>query len=75
MGKDFKNPILRRNNNENHPSGNLLEEIREQDMSEIAGGTTDAVSAAIARSVGLGNNFGKYCTWSAECAGTVSCGK
>ncbi|ARV46865.1 plantaricin C family lantibiotic [Bacillus inaquosorum] len=75
MENNFKNPVLRSKKlNEKHPAGNLLEEINEQDMSSIAGGTTDAYSKSLANRAGLGNNYGQYCTVSAECFGTISCG-
>ncbi|MDA1477689.1 plantaricin C family lantibiotic [Bacillus changyiensis] len=74
MGKNFKNPLLRKRSIENHPSGDLLEELKEQDMSDITGGWgTRAQSIAKARSMGLGTNYGKYCTLSAECFSTIPC--
>lgn len=73
--KFTKNPIIKNKLaiNEINPAGNLFEEINEQDMSLIAGGTNDAISGAIANAVGLGNNYGMACTWSAECNGTTPC--
>lgn len=76
MEKFLKNPVLQSklSLNVDNPSGNLLEEISEQDMSAMAGGTTDAVSKTLAFQYGLGRNYGETCTWSAECAATVRCG-
>jgi len=75
MDKIVKNPVLQSkfSLNVDHPSGNLLEEISEQDMSAMAGGTTDAVSKSYAQRAGLGNNYGMFCTVSAECHATISC--
>lgn len=58
-----------------HPAGNLFEEIGEQDMSLVAGGTNDWVSKSLAAIAGLGNNYGRVCTVSAECNGTSPCGE
>lgn len=58
---------------DNHPAGNLFEEISEQDMSLVAGGTNDWVSKTVADIAGLGSNYGRVCTVSAECNGTSPC--
>jgi hypothetical protein len=57
-----------------NPAGNLFEEISEQDMSLVAGGTNDWASKTAADIMGLGNNYGRICTISAECATTNPCG-
>jgi hypothetical protein len=49
-----------------NPAGNLFEEINEQDMSLVAGGTNNWVSNKIAKRRGLGGD-GAICTVSAEC--------
>lgn len=58
---------------DNHPAGNLFEEISEQDMSLVAGGTNDWVSKTVANIAGLGSNYGRVCTLSAECNATSPC--
>ncbi|ANC22990.1 MULTISPECIES: plantaricin C family lantibiotic [Bacillus cereus group] len=73
--KNFsKNPVLQNKYSmaEKHPAGNLLEEINEQEMNNVNGGYN--LSAAIAHAAGLKGNYGKMCTYSAECMGTISCG-
>ncbi|WP_061860238.1 plantaricin C family lantibiotic [Priestia megaterium] len=76
MEKFLKNPVLQSKHSLDveNPSGNLFEEISEQDMSAMAGGTNDWASKQAANLTGLGNNYGRVCTLSAECNGTDPCG-
>ncbi|WP_404485845.1 plantaricin C family lantibiotic [Bacillus sp. RC206] len=60
--------------NSSHPSGNLFEEISEQDMSLVASGTNHWASKTAAQICGLGDNYGRVCTVSAECNFTSPCG-
>lgn len=71
----IKNPLLRnaQNSNEDLASGNLLKEITDNQLEAISGGTNDWVSKAKANIAGLGNNYGRVCTVSAECQGFL-CG-
>lgn len=76
MEKLLKNPIIQNKYSmkEKNPAGNLFEEISEQDMSLVTGGTNDWVSKQVADIAGLGNNYGRVCTVSAECNLTSPCG-
>lgn len=68
----FKKTISKGVAMENHPSGNLFEEISEQDLSLVAGGTNDSVSKWVAKKRGM-KGYGGICTISAECNFTQSC--
>lgn len=52
-------------------SGNLLEEISDMEMKQLGGGTNAAFSRWLANQQGIG--MGRFCTVSAECAGTRRC--
>ncbi|SEO06355.1 bacteriocin-type signal sequence-containing protein [Terribacillus saccharophilus] len=61
--------------NKKNPAGDLFEEISEQDMSQVSGGTSNWASKNLANARGLKGNYGQICTLSAECgAFTKSCG-
>ncbi|MBZ9626041.1 plantaricin C family lantibiotic [Clostridium sp. FP2] len=72
----IKNPLLRnaKNYNEDLASGNLLKEITDNQLETISGGTNDWLSKKAANMAGLGNNYGRVCTVSAECDFTNLCG-
>ena len=56
-------------------SGDLMQEIDENQLEDVvAGAKDDNASKRIARVMGLGSNYGRNCTLSAECATTISCG-
>ncbi|RWQ71006.1 plantaricin C family lantibiotic [Bacillus cereus] len=77
MKELLKNPVLQNKYSmkEKNPAGDLLQEVNEQEMQEVNGGVLGpAESRAIARKMGLGNNYGSMCTVSAECMFTISCG-
>ena len=54
-------------------SGDLMQEIDENQVDAVSGGTNAYISKKIARGMGLGNNYGSNCTLSAECATTIAC--
>ncbi|GLI86439.1 hypothetical protein ANABIO32_42450 [Rossellomorea marisflavi] len=77
MERNFtKNPTIQITHSmkEKNPAGNLFEEISEQDLSLVTGGTNAWVSKKLANIEGLGNNYGRVCTLSAECNATSPCG-
>ena len=71
-----KNPVLRikEKNTQNLVAGDLLREIDDNKLQTISGGTNDWISKQAANTMGLGDNYGRVCTVSAECAFTVTCG-
>ncbi|MFP9131274.1 plantaricin C family lantibiotic [Niallia sp. BSM11] len=73
--KYTKNPIIQNKYSmkENNPAGDFFEELSEQDLNLVSGGTFIEYSRAIAIVQGLKGNYGQFCTISAECAGTHSC--
>ncbi|KAA0806317.1 hypothetical protein COA05_30890 [Bacillus thuringiensis] len=76
MKELLKNPVLQNKYSmkEKNPAGDLLQEVNEQEMQEVNGGLGGAESRAIAKRMGLGDNYGTMCTVSAECMFTISCG-
>lgn len=70
MVSAWKNPVARRNlGNVPHPSGDVMAELKEEDLQNFAGGwdkNTLTTSTSIFISRGLGND-GWVCTWSKEC--------
>lgn len=65
---EIRNPFTQK---QEKASGNLLEEISDMEMKQLGGGTNLAYSRWLAGRQGIG--MGRFCTISAECAGTRRC--
>ena len=54
-------------------AGDLMQEIDDNQVDAVSGGTNDYISKKLAANMGLAG-YGSNCTLSAECATTIACG-